>query len=172
MHPIKDQLVDSSRMIADMVTAYIGDDQDKFDEIIEIMQKDQYPMAMRAARVAYFVSLKHPVLIRKHISNLIGMLSASKIDGIKRGVLKIMADTTIRIEDDELGELTELAFTFVQDAREKIAVRALSIEVLERIIRYYPELKPEFIAVLESMPSDISVALKGKCKKVLKRLKK
>lgn len=170
MSQIEEQLVDSSRMVADIVVAYIGGSQDKFDEVITIMQKDEYPNAMRASRVAYLVFEKHQSLIRKHIPALIKMLSSSKVDGTIRSVLKILAETTIHISDDNLGELTELAFNFVENPRQPIAIRACGIDVLIKITRYYPEIKPELIAVLEDILPESSVGLKGKCKKVLKKM--
>jgi hypothetical protein len=170
MSSIEAQLVDSSRLLIDLVVANVGNDQKLFDEAVKTMVKDKYPISMRAARIVQFAALRHPNLLRNHIDSMILVLPISKVDGVKRSILKLFTETPVFINDDQLGRLTDCCFSFVQNPNESIAVRAFSIDILLKIIKKFPDLKPELIAILESILPDGSVGLKNKCRKLLKKL--
>lgn len=170
MASIEDQLVDSSRLIIDIVVSTIGNNQQLFNEAVQAMLTDKYPLSMRAARVVQFASIKYPKLLDSHIDALISALHKSKIDGVKRSILKIFIEAPVSVSDDQLGQLTDRCFLFVDDKKESIAVRAFSIDILLKVIKKYPELKPELKAVMESVIPEGSVGLKHKCRKLLKKM--
>ncbi len=172
MAGIEDQLIDSSRIIIDIVVANIGNDQKLFDEAVSVMIKDKHPVSMRAARVVYFVSHKHPEMIKPHFENLLPIISNTKIDGVKRCILAILFETPIYISEDQLGELTDICFGYVGDEKEPIAVRAQSIDILLKIASKYPEIIPELKAILENIMPETSSGLKNKCKKTIETLNK
>lgn len=172
MSSIEKQLVDSSKMLVDMVTTRIGDSQEAFDEAVELMNRDEYPLSMRAARVVYFVFDKHPHIIHKHIPSFVQTLKKTKIDGVKRTILAVMALTTSYISEEDFGELVETGFNFLNNPNEAIAVRAISIDLIMKIAKIYPELNFELEAILESIYPECSVGLKGRIKKTLIKLNK
>jgi hypothetical protein len=171
MSNIEDQLVDSSRIIADMAVRNIGDSQDLFDEAIRLMLVDKYPISMRSARVVQLVAEKHPNLLRPHVHTLISALTKSKVDGVKRCTLKVLAETPIYMSEEDFGELADICFNFAEDENEAIAIRAFAIDILLQVVKKYPEIKPELRAILESIIPFGSTGLKNKCKKILKTLK-
>lgn len=170
MNSIEEQLVDSSRVIADVVVANIGINQELFDETVLLVMKDEYPLSMRAARIIQLVAEKHPNMMRVHVQDFINCLKHSKIDGVKRCLLKIFAEAPVYITEDQIGELTDLCFAFAEDQKEAIAIRAFAIDFLLKVMKQFPELKTELKSVLESIIPDGSVGLKHKCRKILKKL--
>lgn len=170
MSSIEGQLVDSSRLIADMAVQNIGSNQELFDDALALMLKDTYPLSMRSARVVQLVAEKHPNLLREHVQTIISALSKSKVDGVKRCILKMLAEIPVYISEDEFGELADICFNFAEDEKQAIAIRAFSIDILLKVIKRYPEVKPEFRAILESIMLDGSAGLKNKCKNILKKL--
>ena len=170
MTQIEELLVDSSRVIADMIIAKIGGQQEEFNEVVTIMRKDKYPMAMRAARIIQILGIKHPNLVRPHIAELLLMIKKTRIDGVRRSLLKLFSEAPLHIKEDQWGELADMAFEYADDRKQPIAVRNFAIDIIMKTITVYPELKPEFIAVLESVNIDGSAGLKNKCKKLLKKL--
>ncbi len=171
MSQIEELLVDSSRAIADIAIVKIGAQQNGFDEVVDIIRKDQYPLAMRAARIIQIIGIQHPSLVRKHIPEFLVMLRTTRVDGVKRAILKIFADCPLYFTEDQWGEMADIAFEFADDRNQSIAVRAFAVDILVKLIKIYPELKPELIAILESMYPDGSVGLKNKCRKLLKKLR-
>ncbi|MBN1182074.1 MAG: hypothetical protein JXB49_07290 [Bacteroidales bacterium] len=172
MNPIENQLVDSSRMVADIVVANIGANPELFDEAVALMMKDEYPLSMRASRVVYLVGEKHVNLLRKYIPLFIQELPKIKIDGVKRCLLGIFAYMPVFLSEDQLGELADISFTWLEDMKQPIAVRAISIDILLKVLKIYPELKPELVALLEASIPEASAGLKNKCRRTLQRLNK
>lgn len=164
------RLIDSSRKIADMLVEDIGNDPKKFDAMMELLKVDEYPLSMRAARVIELCTFNTPALIEAHIPAMINILSLAKVEGVRRSILKIFADLKISLNDDILGQLTDLAFGFLTDQKRSISIRAYSMDLLLGIVQVYPELKGELILILESMIQESSVGLRNKSRKVLKTL--
>ena len=65
------QLVDSSRHIAIFVAHNVGEDQNKFNQLMEVAFSSQLQLAMRASRVAYFCLDRHEELFVPHIKKVI-----------------------------------------------------------------------------------------------------
>jgi hypothetical protein len=165
------RLVDSSRMIADIIVAEIDSDQDKFDEILMLALRDEYPLSMRAARILVLSGFKNRNLLKPHILLLINALSSAKVDGLKRSILKIFAELPLQLDDETIGKLTEISFNLISDRNQSIATRAFAIGILTKVIKKFPDIKFELKAVLESIMLDGSVGLKKKCSKTLKLIR-
>jgi hypothetical protein len=172
MYNYESKLVDSSRMIADIITSEIGNEQIKFDEIFEIALRDNYPLSMRAARIIELCVSKQQTLIRPHIYNMLKAIETSKIDGVKRNFLKILSEIPLPLDENYQGHLVDLSFKLIEDNSESIAVRAFSIDILMKFSKTFPELKRELIPLLETIAEDSSKGLESKCKKLLKMISK
>jgi hypothetical protein len=172
MQNYENKLVDSSRMIADILTSNILDNQERFDEMLQLALRDKYPLSMRAARIIELCTLNHKHLIIPHVEKLVDSIEKSKIDGVRRSFLKILSVMPSQLNEELQGRLIELAFSYLEDKKEAIAVRAFAIDFLIKMIQVYPELKNELIYLLEEINRDSSVGLQSKCKKVLTQLKK
>jgi len=170
MYNYKSKLVDSSRMIADILVADIAGDQDRFDEMFEISLQNSYPLSMRAARIVEICVSKHRKFILPHLNKLPDYIKASDVDGVKRSFLKILSETPLLQEEDYLGRLTDLTFSYVENNNEAIAIRAFSIDILLKISKTFPDLKSELIPLLENMAEGSSRGLESKCKKILKKI--
>ena len=170
MYNYESKLVDSSRMIADILVADIAGDQDRFDEMFEITLQNSYPLSMRAARIIEICVSKHRKFILPHLNKLPEYIEASDVDGVKRSFLKILSETSLPQDENFLGLLTDLAFAYIENNNEAIAVRAFSIDILLKISKTFPDLKSELIPLLQNMAEISSKGLESKCKKILKKI--
>ena len=93
MPSIAEQLVETSRRAADMVVDYIGNNQERFDEAMDLAYKDEKTISMRAIWVVGIVVEKHPQLIQPHIKKLVKILPEIKTDAVKRIALKMLSTT-------------------------------------------------------------------------------
>lgn len=166
------KLVDSSRLIADLIVADIGNDAHKFEEIMELALRDEYPLSMRAARVMALCTEKNTNLIVPYLQNIIDSLDTLRVEGVRRSFLKIFAEMSVELNEDMLGILTDLSFTWLVDQKEAIAIRYYAIDILLKVIKLYPEIKTELTESLKSLLEDNSSALHAKSRKVLKYLEK
>lgn len=171
MAGIEEQLVITSKKVAEIVVKNIGSSQELFDETMELVYRDEHPVSMRAAWVAHFVVEKHPDIVKPHITRLAAILKPAKVDGVKRLALKMLMDSIYDLPEDTFGELADTCFDFAADPKQAIAVRAFALEVLFKVLKKYPEIKPELIAVMESMIPDGSKGLKNKCRRSIAKLK-
>jgi len=158
-------------MIADVIVAEIGSDKEKFDEMLMLALKDEYPLSMRASRVVVLSTFKYNSLINSHIPVLIKTLPNSKTDCVKRSILKIFAELPLHLDDESIGKLTDICFNLLNDRNQSIATRAFAIGVLIKVIKKFPDIRFELKAVLESVMQDGSVGLKSKCRKTLKLIR-
>ena len=171
MPSFEEQLVESSRVLTDIIVADIGNNQLLFDKVMDLMYRDEYPLSMRAAWVAYLAYEKHPELAKPHIKKLAIILPNTKVDGVKRSALKMLYDTMHELSEEDFGAFADLAFSWAEDSKQAIAVRAFSIDILLKVVETYPEITPEFTAILEGIIPDGSKGLKNKCGKLVKSLK-
>jgi len=171
MATIEEQLVDSSKMLADIIVNKIGNNKQQFSEAIELMLKDKYPISMRAGRIVHFVSEKHPHLVAPYYERMVNLLPTARVDGVKRSIQKIMYETPYDLTEEMWGKLTDISFNFIEDPKQAIAIRAFAIDFIVKTLNIYPEIKPELIALLESVRIDCSVGLENKCRKLIQKLK-
>lgn len=166
MNPIENQLVDSSRFIADAVVSNIGNNQELFDEAVALLLRDEYPISMRAARIVQLSAQKYPLLLEPHFLKFIEIIPRAKVDGVRRSLLAFFVETHLPEDEDQLGLLTDICFSFASDHNEAIAVRAYAVDILLKVIVRYPELKHELVEVLEKSIPLASPGLGGRFKKI------
>ena len=166
-------LVDSSRMLANLVVEEVGDNQQKFDELTRVALHDQYPFSMRAARAMSLCIDKYPQLIHSLLDDIIANIEKIKTEGVKRSILRSIASGSIPLTEDQEGYLLEICSNFIKSNSEAIAVQAYSMEIFYNISNHYPELKYELKEILKSQLTESdSTGIKTKAKNMLKVLEK
>jgi hypothetical protein len=166
------KLVDSSRRLADMLAEDIGDDREKFSEIMTLAMRDEYPLSMRAARVAALCIEKQRIPDQDYLPQIIENISRLKVEGVRRSFLKILAEQPVKMDEDTLGKLTDQAFNWLCDTKEAIAVRYYCIDIILKVVSVYPEIGKELAECLKNLFDEESAGLKSKSRKVLKYLAK
>jgi hypothetical protein len=172
MYNYEIKLVDSSRLIADLLVGDIKNNKFKFAEMMELALRDEYPISMRAARIIALVTEKYPELIADHLDAIIHSLGSLRVEGVKRSFLKIFAGQRVGLNEDHLGILTELTFNWLANPREAIAIRYYAMDILLKVSKLFPEIKAELTVLLNSLMEDESSALIVKSRKVMKILEK
>lgn len=152
------------------IVHYIGNDPDKFAELIDCLCCDDNRICQRAAWPLSYSIEKHHELLTPHFERLIGMLSdKSKHTAVRRNIVRILQD--IDVPEEFHGHLIDSCFNFVSDVNEPAAVRAFSMSVLERCTRGIPELREELKLIIEEHWEHSSPGFRGRGKEVLKKLK-
>lgn len=170
MYNYEIKLVDSSRLIADLLVADIGNNTDKFAEMMELALRDEYPLSMRAARIIALCVEKNNSLIDPHLQNIIEVLDSICVEGVKRSFLKIFAELPLHLNEDMLGILTDRSFIWLNNPKEAIAIRYYAIEILLKVVKLFPEIKFELSDCLHTILDNESSALQVKSRKAIKYL--
>jgi hypothetical protein len=160
--------IDSSRLNADILVDKIEEDPDVFDTVWDIMFEDSYPLSMRAGRVIYLFSQKHPYFIEPRADEIIHHLPSIKTESVLRNLLGILS--VLKLPEDHAGRLFDICFSIVESPRAAVAHKAYALTILYNISEMEPGLKPELITLFEGQMDTESPGIRSRTMNLLKKL--
>lgn len=168
---LREQLLkEHSKANTDLIIAWIGHSQQRFDELVQLFLEDEYRVVQRAAWPLSYVVEKHPAFIKKHLGKLIRYVQQpGQHEAVKRNTVRMLQG--IVIPEKYQGTVMDLCFNYIADVREKPAVKAFSLTVLENLATQYPEILQELKTVIEERWDTETPAFHSRAKKILKRMK-
>lgn len=164
---------DHSRDRVVMIAEHIGDNQALFDELMVCILNGEERVTYRGAWIMSHCVDKHPQLAAKHIVSIIEkMQEKGASDAMKRSGTKVLIVVPLPDEDEEtIGLVAELAFDFLGDMEQAVAIRANAMTVAYRIVCLVPELKNELKLMIEVQMPTGSAAITSRGRKILKKLR-
>jgi hypothetical protein len=163
-------LVESSRRNTDMVADIVLKKPELFGELVSILLKNEHPVSWKAAWVADVVSEKRPDLLEPYLDELIASLESIDDDGVKREVLRMLCRSSFN--EDQKGPLISMCFDWLISAREPVAVKRFSMEILYEMSKQEPGIKQELADSIEMRMFEESPGFQSYGKKLLKQLYK
>ncbi len=146
---------------------WIGDNQQRFDELFHLFLSDEYRVVQHAAWPLSYCVIACPELIKKHFKKLITNLDKPNIPAaVKRNTMRLLQD--ISIPKNYQGRIMDACFKYISAPGEAIAVKAFSLTVLEKLAKQYPEIIPEVKLVIEENYERESPAFRSRAKQFLK----
>ncbi len=162
-------LNDHSKATCDKIVKWIGDDQQRFDELFRLFITDEYRVVQRAAWPLSYAVKANPGFIGKHFPRFLKNLNQPNLhDSVKRNSIRLLQNVVI--PEKFHGEVMNICFDYIIDPKEKPAIKAFSLTVLQHLSRQYPEIKNELKLIIESQWENESAAFKSRAKKILKEL--
>ena len=156
-----------SKTQSDKVVKWIGNSQERFDELFKLFTGNEDRVISRAAWPLSYAVQAHPELIHKHFLKFVGNLRRPNLhDAVKRNTMRVLQE--ISIPKRFQGEIMNTCFTYISDPAEKPAVKAFSLTVLQNLARQYPDIRQELKLVIESQWENESPAFKSRAKKILR----
>ena len=160
-------LKEHSKAQRDKIIAWIGDNQQRFDELFELFLHDDYKVTQRSAWPLSHCVIAHPHFIKKRFGQLINNLSKPGIhDSIKRNTVRILQD--MEIPKKYQGQVMDLCFKYVESPTEAVAIKAFALTVLENLARHYPEIIPEIKLLIEEQLPNQTAAFKSRANSFLR----
>ncbi|HOY32744.1 MAG TPA: hypothetical protein PKW80_12775 [Bacteroidales bacterium] len=165
-------LYDSGRKTADMAVEAVGNDPKRFALLLNMCFTTSYPMCMRAARVVQLCCEKNITLILPYLDEVIENFRISKVEGVKRNILKIIAEFVdfSLVKDNAL--LLQTCFDWLINPAEALATQYYCIGIIEKFCHYEPELLGEFLNTLEYCLDEAPAGFRNRAVKVLKKNRK
>ena len=143
-------LKEHSKAQCEMIVAWVGKSSKRFEELLQLFLNDEYRVVQRAGWPLSEIARAYPHLFLPHLP---GMAAIARKPGqhpaFRRNISRIMEAMDIPEENE--GEWMDLAFSFLEDPLEAIAVKAHSITILSRLAKKYPEIIPEINLVLSGI---------------------
>ena len=163
----KSLAAEHSKKQCDRIAKYIGDDKERFAELIQVFFKGEYRITQRAAwPLSYCVRL-HPELIRPYFKPLLDNLSRKDIHvAVIRNTLRLLQDTPIPKKYH--GRVMSLCFDLIQAHDTPIAVKAFSLTVLQNLSKEYPDIAAELRLIIEEQWERATPAFRSRARKILK----
>ena len=162
-------LKEHSKAQCKKIENWVGDNQQRFDELFYLFLHDEYRVVQRAAWPLSSSVIKNPVLIKKHFTKLIRNLSKPGIHGsVKRNTIRLLQ--FVHIPEKHHGEVMNICFNYISSPDEEVAVKAFSLTVLQNLARQYPEIKNELKLIIEEQWNFETAAFRSRAKKILKEI--
>jgi hypothetical protein len=166
----KELLKEHSFENSEQIAWYIFGNQTEFEQLINLFWDGNSTITQRASWVIIICTEWRPKMVKPYIEPMILKLKETNIsDSVKRNTVRILAEFPIPQHME--GELTEICFTYLNNASEAIAIQVFSMIILERITQKYPELKEELAASIEKGMEFGSAGYKNRGAKILAKLK-
>lgn len=153
------------------VANYVGNNKERFAELIEIIIGKDIEMANRAAWVIPSIDIKKiDQLIQPFLKTMIELLNQPVHDAIKRNVVRMLQFTTI---PKKLQGITlEYCFQILNNPKEAVAIRVFAMTVLYNLTLQEPDLAHELYDIIEMHMEGALPGYKNRGGKILKDLAK
>jgi len=164
-------LKEHSKAQCNRIVDYIGNNQRRFDDLVNIFLSDEYRVVQRAAWPLSNTTAIHPELIQKHLPDIIAYLKTPGIhNAVKRNVVRLLEKITI--PEPLQGTVMDTCFQYIADPKEAVAVKAFSLGILGRMMKTYPEIIPELKLLIEDRLPHDTAAFSSRAKKLLKEMER
>ncbi|MFT5821895.1 MAG: hypothetical protein ACI8ZM_003151 [Crocinitomix sp.] len=164
-------LRETSRRNWDKVITYVGEDEERFAELMRIFFTEESKTIIGASQAVGVISEKQPRLIRPYVVDLIGYLKSNPVDAVKRNTMRVFQ--FIDIPEEIEGDLFDIAMTYLKGLDTAIAIKAFSMTALRKISAKYPELAQEVIFQIEILvKEEVSKGLTSRGQHELVKLNK
>ncbi|NOQ75973.1 MAG: hypothetical protein GQ574_28460 [Crocinitomix sp.] len=138
---------ETSRRNWDKVIAYVGEDDERFAELIHIFFIGETKSIIGTSQAVGVISEKQPRLIRPYVIDLVAYLKSNPIDAVKRNTMRVFQ--FIDIPEEIEGDLFDIAMNYLKSLDTAIAIKAFAMTSLRKISAKYPELAQEVIFQIE-----------------------
>lgn len=164
-------LKEHSKAQCTKIVNWVGNSQQRFDELFKSFLTAEYRVTQRAAWPISYCVIAHPRFINKHWKQLINNLKKPNLhDAVKRNSIRLMQN--LEIPEKYQGEIMDICFTYLQSPAEATAVKVFSMAVLGNLAKKYPEIKSELKLMIEDQLPGQTAGFKNRGKKVLNQLEK
>ncbi len=162
-------LKEHSKAQCTRLVKWVGDNQQRFDELFSLFLNDEYRVVQRAAWPVSYCTIAHPGFINKHWDKLIKNLEKPGLhDAVKRNSLKLLE--AIDIPEKYHGAIMNICFNCLESPIATLAVKVYSMAVLGNMVAAYPEIIPELKLLIEDQLPHQTAGFKSRAKKVLKQI--
>jgi hypothetical protein len=132
------------------IVKYVGDDQQKFDELLKIFLEGDYRSTRRSGWSLGDIVRANPRLARKGIPKLLKTLTKEGVQPvISRNILRIFERSDI--PEKYCGPVLDACYKFIRSETVPVAIRAFSITTAANICIKFPELKEELKLTLNEL---------------------
>lgn len=148
----------------------IGANEKSMKYLVELAFSRNMPVCWRAAWVMDAIAEEQASLADQYITRIWKELCLKHPDGVTRSALRML--TRYDIPEDDQGQAADICLEWLEKESVPVAIKAHAMTILMKLARIYPELKDEFITILEHQVPNNSIGFKARANHIIKDLKK
>ena len=155
-----------SKAQAEKICRYVGDDPDRFAELMKFMLGPVYRLSQRAAWPVSYCIERHPDLIKPYWGKLAQQLERDDAHvAVRRSVARLLQ--FVEIPARYRGRIFDACYNLFANPAETVAVRVFSMTVAANIARDQPELMNELRLVARKHPEAATAGFRSRARRVL-----
>lgn len=164
---IRDEiLAEHSKRQTMKIVDWVGDDPDRFDELMRLFLGDVYRVTQRAGWPLSDCVKKYPELIKPYFPKLLKQLERDDVHvAVRRNVVRLLQ--FVEIPKRYQGKIFDACYNLVANPAQPVAVRCFSMSVAANIAREQPELMDELRLVATEHPQVATAGLRARMRRVL-----
>jgi hypothetical protein len=148
-----------------------GSDEVMFIDLLDIITKSDKTSGMKAAWIIGTVADNGDLdLINKHAERIYQLTAEKSVGGIVRELMKAL--TAANLCEDLKGHYLDFCFRQLTRMDIDVAIKYNANKFIIQSLKAYPELKAEFISILESLLDAHNDAWKKYTSRIIARLRK
>lgn len=158
-------LAEHSKRQTTKIVNYVGDDPERFRELMTVFLGNEYRPTQRAAWAVSNCAERHPELIKPYLARLIRLLELRDgHDAVRRNVARLLqfVDIPSRLR----GRVFELCYELVDDPHQPIAVRVFALSVAAKAADFEPDLMNELRLMTSKYMPNASAGFRARARKV------
>lgn len=159
-------LAEHSKRQTKKITDWVGDDPERFAELMRLFLGDVYRITQRAGWPLSNCVEKYPDLIKPYFAKLLKQLERDDVhNAVRRNVVRILQFVEIpkRLE----GRVFDVCYGLLDDPSETVAVRCFSLTVAANLAKDSPELLDELRLVATKYPQVATAGFRSRARRVL-----
>lgn len=163
-------LVDSSRLVADMVVSEVGHDQAKMQALFELALQRNDQTGMRAARAFDLVDEAREGMAAPYLKRIRAAIRELEHTSVIRSFLRTLMRYPVPEDEDELGAFYELTLSLMKNTRLPVALRYYGMSLACEVAFVWPDLRFELFPVFDDIAQESSSGLTGRARYFKKML--
>jgi hypothetical protein len=164
---IRDALLEvHSKAQAEKICNYVGNDPERFAELMRLMMGPVYRVTQRAAWPVSYCVERHPELIESYWGKLAHQLERDDAHvAVRRNVARLLQ--LVEIPKRYQGRIFDACYHLLSDPEQPVAVRCFSMTVAANIAKGKPELLDELRLVAGKFPHLATAGFRSRARRVL-----
>lgn len=148
------------------ITGYIGDDPERFAELVGIFFAGDYRTMQCAAWPINHCVERNPELVYPYLERLVDMLARKDVhNAVRRNVARLLQ--YVEIPEELQGKVYSLCVDLVDDTEEPVAVRVFALTVAARIAEFEPDLLGELKLIVKKHLPHATAAFHSRARRIL-----
>ena len=162
-------LIEHSKKQTLYITAWIGNNENRFRQLINLFLNDNAVISQRSSWVISHVTEKYPGLTRRFLPDLVKKLNnQNNHPAVKRNITKLLQ--TVPLPEKLHAKVYNICFEYLLTPEETTAVKCYSMTVLKQLTFIYPDLKNETALAINTSIKNSTAGIRARAKRVLKEL--